>query len=706
MDILGLECRKCGAPLVKDGKQYKCEYCDIIYLVSSDSEGQLFAYQPVEKKHIQSGQMAVRASTIQVNEVVVRQIKLDDDIETQVAQETTEITKRDRLGLLEGYLADQEWEKVDEHVNGLLLEDANCSEAKWYGWMSEKKVADDRQMLSKLSSFTQADAIRLDQLLQYASPAFAKRIIDLFFNGAFANDDMCYYALSVILPYGRNEAIYTEQEFSKKVGKAYDEVIGKTYVRAFDYLLENTLRPEDVDAYISYVMRFAENCGPEIGRDYYAKVIAVDPGNLKAHKKLIRADIAADTVCSKTLSDMEQLIAYSDSPDREVLEAITQLCSENITTENKSDLMFQLLGYHSAAPMGLKEQILTYGRVLLESQLWRQAKHCFNLVLSFDSHCGDAYWGLRLTQMEAKNDQDAIRKKEPINAGSTYDKALAVYRAAGDTQKVSYLRELAQKQKGKKAHTKKLLITGAALFAIILIFIIGGKISNAVKYSAHNIKLTLVNAENVQEPLTEFDIQIKNGCTEDLSGMEITFRFYDNQNALITATNLRLSGYMAAKEEKQVNVTLHNDVVGELYWYHFEELKITVEIISLDFNELWNDPETNGKEKVLKKAQKPDQSKITEIEKKLSDAFKIFDAASVTDADFEAQATEFGAALDEIWEDVVRNKTLLQTMYEKAEEYQKDAEYEKAYCVFALLAAEGYEDSEDKAYECAMSIGY
>jgi len=120
-----LECR-CGGTLRKEGNQYICDYCDSIYLISADEKGELFAYQPIEKKHIQTGQIAQKATTLQVKEVIVRQIKLDDDIAGQVAQESMDLDKSSRIGLIKGYLSTADWEKVDEHVNGLLLENKDC----------------------------------------------------------------------------------------------------------------------------------------------------------------------------------------------------------------------------------------------------------------------------------------------------------------------------------------------------------------------------------------------------------------------------------------------------------------------------------------------------------------------------------------------------------------------------------------------------
>lgn len=695
---------KCGGALRKEGNQYICEYCDSVYLIGADDKGELFAYQPVEKKQIQTGQIAPKAETIAVKEVAVRQIRLDEDIDTQVARESMELDTRSRMGLIEGYLRTSDWEKVDEHCNALLLENENCAQARWYSWMSEKKVSEAYRMLDKLTDFSVADAQRLDRILEWAPPAFAKQLVDLFMDGAFANDNMCANALSVILPYARNEVIYSQKEFDRKITDAFDKVIEKTYEKAFRYLLENTLRPEDVDVFIDYMTRFAANCDAKTAIPYFEQVLAVDPGNLAVHRNLVRAELECDAPCGKTIADVERLIAYCEDADEEMASLMDTLCAQSQTTVNKSDIMWNLLSYHSAAPEGVKAKLLTYGNLLLESRLWLRARDYFNLVLSFDVRCGEAYWGLCLMQMQARNATDATNKKEPIKSFSAYDKALAVFSANGNEEQVVFLRNLSEKQKGKKETKKKALITGGVILAVILFIFIAGKISNAIKYSANNIKLTLVNTESVQEPLSEFDVQIKNGCSEDLSGLDMTLRFYDSEKTLICTSSLDLTGYMASKDEKTMTINLHDDVVEDLYCYSFRELRITVAINHIDFNNFHREDLGEGKERVLKKAQKPDKSKTEETEEKLDAALVQFAEVDINSSDFEDQAAQFGAQLDGIWDQVTRSQQLMEKIYEEAQAYQKAEEYEKAYMLFGLLATQEYADSQDKAYECAMYV--
>jgi len=282
-----------------------------------------------------------------------------------------------------------------------------------------------------------------------------------------------------------------------------------------------------------------------------------------------------------------------------------------------------------------------------------------------------------------------------------------VYSAAGKTDRVAHLRSLSEDQKEKKKLHKKILIIGAAILAAILLIIISSKISQARKYSENNIKLKLVNTESVQVPLTQFDLQIKNGCTKELYRIKMTFYFYDSQDNLIVSTGLNTFCNLSPKEEATWTITLHESAAADLYPYYFEELKVTAAIENLHFSYPDHIVELGeGKERVLQKAEKPDASKLAAVKQKLEDAFTGFDPVRVTDFDFEGRATDFATVLDELWEDIIRNEELLSRVYEKAAEYESDEQYEKAYYLFTLLASVDYKDSEDRAYTCAMQTYY
>lgn len=222
------------------------------------------------------------------------------------------------------------------------------------------------------------------------------------------------------------------------------------------------------------------------------------------------------------------------------------------------------------------------------------------------------------------------------------------------------------------------------------------------------ISLSLIKWESVQEPVAEFDISIENGFDRDLAGLDIELQFYDGDNELIQTTTLNLSGYMPAQEKKTLTVKLHNDVVDALYWYSTEEIGITANITGINFNDTVNaDPPIDNGKRVLKDAQKPDESKQKGLEDKLDAALAKLKDANAQGAIFDSQVEEVGSAFNEIWEDVIRDQSLLEKIYQEAVCYEQSKEYEKAYILFGLLSVNGYEDSEQRAYACALAVnGY
>lgn len=257
---------------------------------------------------------------------------------------------------------------------------------------------------------------------------------------------------------------------------------------------------------------------------------------------------------------------------------------------------------------------------------------------------------------------------------------------------------------------KKLFFVGFIAAVILIVIAIANSIFAPIDRSrfvkdtdGRKIELSLVNWEDAQAPLTALDLSIENDFDRDLAGLTIELHFYDSDDKLIHTTTLPLSGYMAAQDEKTLNVKLHDAAVEDLYWYSPEEIGITAEITEINFNDTYDDPPVKNGKQVLKEAEKPDESKQDAVDKKLDAAFKLFDAVDINGVDFEQKTAEFGAALDEIWEDVIRSDALSKKVYNKAAQYEADKEYEKAYMLFSLLASVEYKDSETRAYNCALA---
>ena len=474
-------CSGCGGSLKESGKFYVCENCGTKYVLGKDDEGNPFTYIPIEKKELTHGEIAHKATQISVNTISVREIKLSDNIVADVNKEALSLDTQSNIQVIQTYLKAREWDAAQRQINQLLLENNSCAEAQWLGLMCERKNASEIELLRTFSNFTEADKIRLDKMLSNSSPSFAKHVLDLLFEGAYANDTSCCSILSLILPYARNESVYSPAEYSNKTAYSFGKIIEKSFCNSFDYLIAYALNPNEVDKYIYYVEQFADKISPKISKKYYAKILAVDPANINVHRKLVNADIVTDETLEKRIADFENLLKYSPDTDKETYGIISSLKSSKPVTSSKSEFMWNILGYHSAAPEGLKTEILEYAFALINASLWNQARNYLNLILSFDVKNADAYWGLCLVGLQARN-YDAVKmKNENLIDRPEFAKCLSLYQSAGNKSQADKLMALTKKQKSAKKAKKVGVIVGICIAAFFLLCIGGVGVSYFLK---------------------------------------------------------------------------------------------------------------------------------------------------------------------------------------------------------------------------------
>lgn len=462
------ECNGCGGHLKEDGRFWVCESCGTKYVLGRNDEGDPFTYQPIEKKQIEFGRMAVKASQIKTESIAVKAIKLSESIDVDVHKESTNIELQQNIQIITRFLNAKEWDAAQDQINQILISDCNNAEAHWYGWMCDKHISSEDKLINSFYMFTQADATKLDDILSNASPAFAKHIIELLFDKAYLNDNMCFSIMSVVLPYAKNEAVLSEQEYKLKTSNALDVVVLKLYPNSFEYLLRSTLSENDVDLYISCLQKFGDKCAPASAQKYYSEILKVDPGNMAIHKKLILADIKANSTVEKCISDFENLLKYSDNADAEVLYFFDFINSNKTTSANISQFVWQLIGYHSGAPEALKTHIINYSRILLQSSLWEQAKRNLQLILSFEPQNAYVYWLLCLVKLQARNESEIKYKKDNLIDCPEFKKSLALYQSSGNKQTATELLSYTKHQKTIKKVKKAVLYVALAIILIVV----------------------------------------------------------------------------------------------------------------------------------------------------------------------------------------------------------------------------------------------
>ena len=710
--MIKFECSACGGRLNENGKFYICENCGTKYSLGRDDEGQPFTYQPVEKKDIECGQMGVKANAIEVSSIVVREIKLKDSINVDVHNESLNLDTTESIGIVETYIKSSEWDAAQVQINKLLLADNLCAEAQWYSLMCGKKVSDERAFVTGWTNFSAADKSKLDSIIENSSPDFAKHIIDLMFNNAYANDSMCSMILSTILPYAKNDTIYSEKEFNQTISDAFDKVIRNVYEDSFCFLLTHTLRSDEVDRYIDYLDDFAGRCTPLASQKYYQMIIDVDPGNSEIRKKLIKADINADTDVTKCLEDFEGLLKYSKETDDVIEEFLAYLNSNITTTLNRSKFFWNLLGYHSKAPAGLKSELLNFAYILLNSSLWIEARNYLNLVLSVDSRNADAYLGLCLARLQARNTGEIAFKKENLIECSEFHKSLALYQADKNEAKVTELMSYTKKQKNAKL-VKKMVIR----LAIVIVVIIGlvaafNKINYNRKYSVKNIVVSVegkddvVNTDYYTTYQSTLNLGVKNKSSLGVRELTGDMKIYNSDKDELLSSIVTLSLDVESGGQINTSVVLDPSLEGnieEICYLDLENLKITLKINSVVYEDYQQKEYPESEEMVINKIKKSrsyKEEKADKIQTQYEDVMQQFEKLDTTSATAPVELDKISKSFETILTDVLSSEKLTEDMYATAENYKNDKEYEKAFFLFEILSKVAYKDSESKATEC------
>ena len=691
-----LECSACGGTLKESGQFLICEHCGTKYALGRDDEGNPFTYQPIEKKELSVGRMEAKANCISVNSITMKEIRLSDNIDSDVAKEGLHIDKAENIKIIPMLLANGEWDSAQEQINQMLMADSRCAEAQWFSMMCQKKANDGKVLVSKLSTLTENDRLKLDDILSNSSPSFAREIMDLMFKNAYINDSMCYGVFSIILPYAHNQSVYSFHERRIKGLSALEKTIAEVFPNAFELLLGTELLSNEVDRYIDCLNRFGDKCGSTKSQYYYSRILEVDPSNANIHRKLVHADVASNNPLEKTSADFESLLTHSTNPDGDSEWLLSVLTEENVTTMQKSQLFWQSMGYHSKAPNGLTKQINDYAKTLLRSSLWNEAKRYYQLLLSINSKDADAYWGLCHVRMQAKTDDALAGKKENLVDCQEFKKALALYKSAGNEQRAAEIMTYTTKQKNRKYYRKLIIVATLVSLVVLALFIL----LKSLKYNP-SISLKFVNefyGRDWEDEQVNFLIQAKSWVdVQRVSGMMI---FYDSHDKEITRMTLNIPN-LPCKKEKDYNLQINSNTARELDGTRFSELKITFAVTDVLFENGKRKDLGKGSAKVVKKHGEGDADCSSQTRKRYEEAMNSYDGVDITSRNALYDLTEAIALIDDNWNEVMNSWSLLEDMYKRADEYLKEEQYEKAYYLFSLLSVYlDYEDSTEKARLC------
>lgn len=241
---------------------------------------------------------------------------------------------------------------------------------------------------------------------------------------------------------------------------------------------------------------------------------------------------------------------------------------------------------------------------------------------------------------------------------------------------------------------KKKGVLPAILLCVALVALVWILVAN---FSKKDVGLRITAPEQeTQETIQTFQLDLENTRDQDILGLEMVLRFYDMDGKKICDTTVSSNGSLKAGVTDTMTITLHSSVVEKLYWYSWEELKVTVAITEVNFDGKVKDF-GKGEEVTIKEADPDAQTKLEVVQDRLETVLEALDVVSVEDFEgLESVSRE----LDKCWDLVVQRKEMMEVVYQHAAGYMDKVQYEKAYFLFALLGTENYKDSADKAIEC------
>ena len=620
MKVQAIECTRCKGELKEKGKYWECPYCGAKFSVQLDADGDQIIYRNDAPKELPCGQVAERAAQINVDKITTVDIKPPKSIESDVYQSSDDLDYYDNVNLIVTYLKKEKWDIAQDNICKLRNLNDPCSTAvaDWYGMAWEHKVHNDSELVHSFTAITDDELQKLYNLLLNAMPDFRKRILDLVLNSGYVGDESTNKILVTTLPFLFSELIYSPEERDEKIEIIFDKTISLKYAETFKYLLTHALESHEVDRYIGYLERFADNCDPESSQEYYSMIISVDPGNAQAHHSLVNADIKANSSAQKCIDDFENLLLYSQDPIKDVETFITVLINEQTTTEDKAEFMWALLSYLHEDTETQTEAMSLYANLLLQSELWNKASEFYSAVLSRDTHNAKVYFNLCLADMQAKDTRELIAKEDDFSGHPYYKKALA---QAYKTNKI-YAKELEglidsrdkrikdeqTKKENKKKAIKKTIIA-VAVITLILGAIIGFKTyNNNRKYGESNITLSVTNKDYESDYYVDYpcnfilDINVKNGSSLMVTRVDGIIRYYNSDGKLLHESNVWLTGDLESKKDYNFELEIQQDATPETTELHnapLNTLKITWELTKVTYENNEVKEYTSGKEYVI-----------------------------------------------------------------------------------------------------------
>ena len=405
----------------------------------------------LDRIEITGGVKARRAAQIGTNAIETHDTGLG-------ATADVSVDERQMLSLIETYLKAAKWTDAKGLLDELLFNNPTYAEAIWLSILARNESADSQTLFQK-DRLSSEDYILIDKALNCASKAFASELLEQLYAAAdFCSDEAYEKLLKVILPFnysGRDTCVMN----------AFKTIIQQGKYTSFQTLLL-ALQENAVDRYITLNADFAHSANQkgmyEAEKECWQRVLNVDKGNLEAHRCYLAVLIRTGASLAEFKKECEDLLSFSPDLSQEIKDVLIVLAKE-MNQPEQAEMVLQTLKYYPNPLNEIVPMMLSAAYSMLKQSAFEKAEYVFKLVLAEDNRNAEAYWGLCLARINAR-DEESIRNSDiELKRIPEYNKYLSLVNEARRMKCISITDEQTGAILGRKYTVRgKLIAVGDA----------------------------------------------------------------------------------------------------------------------------------------------------------------------------------------------------------------------------------------------------
>lgn len=470
----------------------------------------------LDRIQITGGQISKKASQIANESIQKREIGAGGIAETS-------INEKQSFELAKSYVNGNQWEEAAKLIEDILFNDPSYAEAIWYGLLVKYKVKSSAELL-KSRSLDRMDLATVEKAISCAGREFATELLDLLYHSRSGNGEYLQI-LKTVLPFD-----YPNR--AERIRECFSVAVANDQFEIFKLLL-GTIDSADVDTYIDYHMKYAGATKNRERQKYCLEaVLAVEEGNLGALRT--RFKIAFDTEKYETVVDyFERLLKYSSHTADEVLNVLDLLSTCELTPD-KCAFAKQALKYYPAELSDVKQKLIKLAYQMINCRFFAEAQYFLNLIIPFDPHNADVYWGLCLIKTKSTSQKDIVLSPTPLKGVPEYTKYLTLVSEARRQECFALVKKQEASIVGRKKQKKAGVLAALATVGVLaVIAFVAYYLMFVQPKNLYNDALALMDEGKYQEALDVLGGLNGYGDSEEkIEECKNALRGQDYQNAL------------------------------------------------------------------------------------------------------------------------------------------------------------------------------